>query len=73
MQPHDDIRLRHMIDSSQEAIEFAAGKTWQDLDDDRKLLLPAKTSGISHLISETKVFNKRSAPPTAHHARPFLL
>ena len=39
MQPHDEIRLRHMIDSSEEAIEFAAGKTRKDLDDDRKLLL----------------------------------
>ena len=39
MQLHDDIRLRHMIDSSEEAIEFAAGKTRKDLDNDRKLLL----------------------------------
>jgi len=28
-----------MIDSSEEAIEFAAGKTMKDLDNDRKLLL----------------------------------
>jgi uncharacterized protein with HEPN domain len=39
MQPHDDIRLRHMLDSAEEAIEFAAGKSRKDFDDNRKLLL----------------------------------
>jgi len=39
MQPHDDIRLRHMLDSAEEAIEFAAGKSRNDFDDNRKLLL----------------------------------
>ena len=39
MQPHDDIRLRHMLDSAEEAVEFAAGKSRKDFDDDRKLLL----------------------------------
>ena len=39
MQPHDDIRLRHMLDSAEEALEFAAGKSRKDFDDDRKLLL----------------------------------
>jgi hypothetical protein len=28
-------------------------------------LIPAKNSGISHLISKAKVFNKRSTPPPA--------
>ena len=39
MQPDDDIRLRHMLDSAEEAVEFAVGKSRDDLDDDRKLLL----------------------------------
>jgi uncharacterized protein with HEPN domain len=39
MQPHDDIRLRHMLDSAEEAIEFAAGKSRKDFDDNRQLLL----------------------------------
>ena len=39
MQPHDDIRLRHMLDSAEEAVGFAVGKSRDDLDDDRKLLL----------------------------------
>jgi len=39
MQPHDDTRLRHMLDSAKEAVEFAAGKSRKDLDDDRKLSL----------------------------------
>jgi hypothetical protein len=37
MQPHDDIRLRHMLDSAEEAVGFAVGKSRNDLDDDRKL------------------------------------
>jgi uncharacterized protein with HEPN domain len=39
MQQHDDIRLQHMLDSAEEAVEFAVGKSRNDLDDDRKLLL----------------------------------
>jgi len=39
MQPHDDIRLQHMLDSAEEAVEFAVGKSRNDLYDDRKLLL----------------------------------
>ena len=39
MQPHDDIRLRHMLESAKEAVKFAAGNSRKDLDEDRKLLL----------------------------------
>jgi len=39
MQSHDDIRLKHMLDSAEEAVEFAVDKSRNDLDDDRKLLL----------------------------------
>lgn len=39
MQPHDDTRIRHMLDSAKEAVEFATGKSRKDLDDDRKLSL----------------------------------
>jgi len=34
MQPHDDTRLRHMLDSAKEAVEFAAGKSRKELDDE---------------------------------------
>ena len=27
MQPHDDTRLRHMLDSAREAVEFVTGKS----------------------------------------------
>ena len=39
MQRHDEIRLRHMLDAAKEAIEFAAGKSRRDLDNNRMLTL----------------------------------
>ena len=39
MHKDDAIRLRHMLDAAQEAIEFAHGHTRADLDGDRKLVL----------------------------------
>lgn len=33
------IRIRHMLDSANEAVKFTRGKTRSDLDDDRKLAL----------------------------------
>ncbi len=39
MQPDDDIRLRHMLDSAREASDFATGRSRTDLDDDRMLAL----------------------------------
>lgn len=39
MLPHDVTRLRHMLDSAMEAVEFATGKSRSDLDDDRMLSL----------------------------------
>ncbi len=39
MHKDDAIRLRHMLDAAQEAIEFAQGHTRADLDGDRKLVL----------------------------------
>ena len=35
----DAIRLRHMLDATQEAISFASGKKREDLDGDRMLVL----------------------------------
>lgn len=35
----DAVRLRHMLDASEEALAFAAGYTRPDLDRDRKLVL----------------------------------
>ena len=39
MLPHDVTRLRHMLDSAREAVDFATGKSRSDLDDDRMLSL----------------------------------
>lgn len=39
MHKDDTIRLRHMLDAAQEAIEFAQGHTRAHLDGDRKLVL----------------------------------
>lgn len=39
MRPEDRFRLLHMRDAAREAIDFAAGRTRDDLDMDRQLLL----------------------------------
>jgi len=39
MRRDDAIRLRHMLDAAQEAIEFAQGRTRVHLNSDRKLVL----------------------------------
>lgn len=39
MNEHDQIRLRHMLDASREAIAFTQGKIREDLLHDRMLLL----------------------------------
>lgn len=39
MQRHDRIRLQHMLDAANEALEFVRGKPRSDLDTDRKLVL----------------------------------
>jgi uncharacterized protein with HEPN domain len=39
MRKDDAVRIRHMLDASHEAILFAKGRTRQDLDDDRMLVL----------------------------------
>lgn len=39
MRKDDTIRLRHMLDAAQEAMEFVQGRTRADLNDDRKLVL----------------------------------
>ena len=39
MLPDDKTRLSHMRDASAEALSFIAGKTRDDLDDDRQLVL----------------------------------
>lgn len=35
----DDVRLRHMFDAAQEAIDFMQGRARQDLEQDRMLVL----------------------------------
>jgi len=37
--PHDEVRLRHMLDYSREAVQMAAGRNRLDLDTDRMLQL----------------------------------
>lgn len=39
MQKPDRIRLQHMLDAANEALEFVRGKRRSDLDTDRKLVL----------------------------------
>lgn len=39
MFPDDRTRLRHMLDASNEALSFIVGKTRDDLEDDRQLVL----------------------------------
>ncbi len=39
MQNEDIIRLRHMLDAANEAVEFASGKKREDLDKNRMLTL----------------------------------
>ena len=39
MSRDDDIRLRHMVDAAREASSFAAGRTREDLDADRQLVM----------------------------------
>ena len=38
MSPDDSVRLRHMIDAIEAAMEFAEGRSRQDLDSDEMLL-----------------------------------
>ena len=39
MQPDDQVRLRHMLDAANDAIEFASGQTRTSLDANRMLTL----------------------------------
>lgn len=39
MRDDDAIRIRHMLDAAREAIGFASGRTSEELDQDRMLLL----------------------------------
>lgn len=39
MQRTDKVRIRHILDASKEAVEFAKGRYRTDLDNDRKLSL----------------------------------
>jgi uncharacterized protein with HEPN domain len=39
MHKDDDIWLKHMLDAAHEAIEFAQGRKYVDLNNDRKLVL----------------------------------
>lgn len=39
MRSEDRIRLQHMLDAAREALSFAAGRTREELDGDRKLVL----------------------------------
>ena len=39
MRREDEIRLRHMLDAAQEAVSFARGRTRDDLNTDRPLVL----------------------------------
>ena len=40
MHKDDQVRLNHMLDAAREAVSFAHGRTREDLDSDRQLVLP---------------------------------
>ena len=39
MPPEDDVRLRHLVDAAERAIQFTAGRSRSDLDTDEMLTL----------------------------------
>ena len=39
MPPDDDVRLRHLVDAAERAIQFTADRTRSDLDTDEMLAL----------------------------------
>jgi len=39
MRKDDDVRLRHMLDSARDVVDFSRGRSRVDLDSDRKLVL----------------------------------
>lgn len=47
--PEDLVRLRHLRDAAETAIEFSAGKTRQSLDDDELLRL-----GLTELVRDRR-------------------
>ena len=53
MQKPDAIRVQHMLDAIQEALGFVEGKTRQDLDKDRMLVLT--------LVKEVEIIGEASA------------
>lgn len=62
MRRNDEIRCRHMLDASPEAASFARGRTRNDLDNDRQLVL-ALVKDIE-IVSETA---SRITEPTRQH------
>ncbi len=60
MTPPDDlVRLRHLRDAAEKAIEFSAGKTRQSLDDDELLRL-----GLTKLVEIVGEAAKQVSEPT---------
>lgn len=60
MQRDDSIRLRHMLDAAKEAKSFVWGKTREDLESDRKLVLA--------LVKSIEVIGE-AATKTSPHCR----
>lgn len=57
--PEDLVRLRHLRDAAEKAIEFSAGKTRQSLDDDELLRL-----GLTKLVEIVGEAAKQVSEPT---------
>ena len=62
MRRDDGIRLRHMLDAAREAVSFARGRTRDDLDKDRQLVL-AMVKDIE-IVGEAAT---RVSEPTRRH------
>ena len=56
MRKDDEIRLRHMLDASFEALSFVQGRTRRDLDGDRQLVLA--------LVKEVEIVGEAAAQTT---------
>ena len=77
MNNDDIVRLRHTADAAREAIEFAAGRTRTDLDNDRMLVraLTKDIEIVGEARRESHLGSKAGHPidPLAvnrHHAQP---
>jgi len=70
MHPHDLIRIRHMLDAANDALNFAADRQRTDLDNDRQLLLSIVKSIeiIGEAASKVSTSTREAQPHIPWHA-----